>query len=167
MRSRLIYFACFGVAPPRLFMPQCKAGWYWSCLINQNCDRIVPHYTTSICSTIWAMTADESIGIMWSFWGLWEKCGHAVYSQWKCCIVGYDCNRIVAGFVDKPPCLTAVWTVEGNNSNTGKINQTWLRRDCTPWSTCETNVYQAQADLWWIIMTRMIALTAKLLVFSL
>ena len=31
------------------------------------------------------------------------KCGHEVYSQWKCCTVGWCYDRIVAGFADKPP----------------------------------------------------------------
>ena len=111
-----------------------STGRYWSCPLNRNRNRITLHRpaygkvgtnmwkslsqvhlepTTSICSgrcsTDWATVADDYTAIMWSGLGLWSKCGHAVYSQWKYCIVGYYCNRIEACFADKLPSLN-LWS---------------------------------------------------------
>ena len=61
--------------------------------------------------SLWATAVNDCTNIVWSVCRLWAKCGHAVYRQWQCCIVGYYYNGIAAGFADKPPSLSCMTLV--------------------------------------------------------
>ena len=102
----------------RIFTAECKAVRYWSCPLSRNRDRIILHRRSM---PKWAQTYEKILSQVGPqpttsrFWGrhstgratvavdfcvceLCAKCDHAVYSKWKCRIVGLYYNRIAFGF---------------------------------------------------------------------